>query len=588
MSCEGGGLVKFEASDHGDSILAGLKQLRERDLLFDVVLTVQGKRFPVHRVVLAACCDYFRAMFTDGLRESWQSEIELNGVTATGLKNLIDFAYTSKILLDFDNVEDILVSANHVQMVPVITACADFLTANLSLENCVDMLNMAELFSMRTLREIILRFMCSNLTKLSSCPSFYQKLSHKHLLTVLMSDFPVDCTETDVLTSVLDWISYQFDQRSQFAMSLLSQVHMKNVQITEFSLLPNISVWDRIVDAYPAIQRMTKSCQELPRGVLTTESGLINERGFCKSLVCVGGFSPKDGMSNKISYYHAQSHSWKTLTAIPHVDQCNFGHVTLNNELYVVGGCFNDQIQEVVHQYGFCYNPEKNAWRSIAALEHERCRFYLGALKGKLYAIGGDPLAGDITEEMALSECYSPGRKQVDRNSSSCLATEHKHAGIVHHDYLYISGGSQDSDDEFYSSFYRYDPENDSWTELCPLITPRADHTMFVYNDQIHCIGGWYENVLQQRILVSTIDRYDAVANIWETIASVPEPRLFASYAIIDGKVYVVGGWLNGRYQDKAKAVQVYSFIQNQWMDQELPEIELWEHSCCCLYVPNH
>ena len=48
---------------------------------------------------------YFRAMFTDGLRESSEREIELNGVTATGLKNLIDFAYSSKILLDFGNSE---------------------------------------------------------------------------------------------------------------------------------------------------------------------------------------------------------------------------------------------------------------------------------------------------------------------------------------------------------------------------------------------------------------------------------------------------------------------------------------------------
>jgi len=52
--------VKFEASDHGDSILAGLKHLREKEQLFDVFLVAQGKRFPAHRVVLASCCDYFR------------------------------------------------------------------------------------------------------------------------------------------------------------------------------------------------------------------------------------------------------------------------------------------------------------------------------------------------------------------------------------------------------------------------------------------------------------------------------------------------------------------------------------------------
>lgn len=42
-----------------------------------------------------------RAMFTDGLMECQKDIISLNGVTAKGMKNLIDFAYSSKLFLDF-------------------------------------------------------------------------------------------------------------------------------------------------------------------------------------------------------------------------------------------------------------------------------------------------------------------------------------------------------------------------------------------------------------------------------------------------------------------------------------------------------
>lgn len=52
--------VTFEASNHSNSLLAGLKNLREKEQLFDVILVVGGHTFPVHRVVLASCCDYFR------------------------------------------------------------------------------------------------------------------------------------------------------------------------------------------------------------------------------------------------------------------------------------------------------------------------------------------------------------------------------------------------------------------------------------------------------------------------------------------------------------------------------------------------
>lgn len=40
-------------------------------------------------------------MFTDGLVECQKDIISLNGVTAKGMKNLIDFAYSSKLVLDF-------------------------------------------------------------------------------------------------------------------------------------------------------------------------------------------------------------------------------------------------------------------------------------------------------------------------------------------------------------------------------------------------------------------------------------------------------------------------------------------------------
>ena len=52
--------VKFESSDHGDVVLAGLTKLRDMEQLFDVVLIVEGQRLPAHRVVLASCSDYFR------------------------------------------------------------------------------------------------------------------------------------------------------------------------------------------------------------------------------------------------------------------------------------------------------------------------------------------------------------------------------------------------------------------------------------------------------------------------------------------------------------------------------------------------
>ena len=38
-------------------------------------------------------------MFTDAMKESQQEEITLNGVTAIGVKHILDYAYSSKVTL---------------------------------------------------------------------------------------------------------------------------------------------------------------------------------------------------------------------------------------------------------------------------------------------------------------------------------------------------------------------------------------------------------------------------------------------------------------------------------------------------------
>lgn len=63
------------------------------------------------------------------MREQEMREIKLHGVTKLGLKNIIDFIYTSKVSLDMGNLQDTLEAANFLQVMPVLRFCNQLLSS---------------------------------------------------------------------------------------------------------------------------------------------------------------------------------------------------------------------------------------------------------------------------------------------------------------------------------------------------------------------------------------------------------------------------------------------------------------------------
>lgn len=68
-----------------------------------------------------------------GMKEQEMSEIKLHGVTKLGLKNIIDFIYTSKVSLDMGNLQDTLEAANFLQVMPVLRFCNRLLISEVRL-----------------------------------------------------------------------------------------------------------------------------------------------------------------------------------------------------------------------------------------------------------------------------------------------------------------------------------------------------------------------------------------------------------------------------------------------------------------------
>jgi PKD repeat protein len=124
---------------------------------------------------------------------------------------------------------------------------------------------------------------------------------------------------------------------------------------------------------------------------------------------------------------------------------------------------------------------------------------------------------------------------------------------------IYVTGGS--SDDSVYDTLYKYDPVNDSWTQLESMISPRRFHGTAVLDGKIYVYGGHDET----EFLDST-EVYDPQTDTWTALAPMKKKRYDFASVSYDGKLYAFGGnsldnWSSPYLQD----IEVYNPSAGTW-----------------------
>lgn len=150
--------------------------------------------------------------------------------------------------------------------------------------------------------------------------------------------------------------------------------------------------------------------------------------------------------------------------------------MVLNNQLYVVGGCYDISLEEYIHPFGFRYCPLQNKWSTIAPMNVDRCRFSLSVVGNSLFAIGGVSEAHDDPYGNGETN-YSSGEKYNPNTDSWEFIVQlpeyrSQHASASVDRYLYISGGL-DQYGGVLNTFWKYNTTCSYWTRLPNMLTPR-------------------------------------------------------------------------------------------------------------------
>ena len=215
-------------------------------------------------------------------------------------------------------------------------------------------------------------------------------------------------------------------------------------------------------------------------------------------------------------------------------------------------------------------------WVKLAPFP-DPCPELIGAAaNGKVYVFGG-LLATDVK---GLVYEYDPATNKWTRKKQMPLPAHHV-AAAEYRGKIYLFGGGAQTEPGGglwvpLNNSWEYDPVADSWKALAPMPTPRGSPLGAVVNGKIYVIGG--ASVHPGAKLVSlgptvphrsmpTNEVYDPATNKWESRSPMPTSRNHAAIGMVNGKIYILGGRVGSVFVNASATdvVEEYDPATDSW-----------------------
>ncbi|XP_054754399.1 kelch-like protein 17 [Lytechinus pictus] len=536
---------------HINSAFQVMNDLRRKHELCDIVLCVEDQEFHAHRIVLAGCSPYLRAMFTNGMLESAKSHVEIRGIDPVAMEIILNFIYTGTIEIDVENVQIVLAGASMLNMGSLRNVCSTFLQSQLDASNCLGIHSFADMYSCRDLENASRRFIYQHFQEVVGTEEFFL-MPEQDVVDLLKSDQLQVDGEEEVYEAAISWLNYDLRNRSHCCCSVLENVR--------FALLGKDYLLENVYRS-ELINRCTK-CQDQVANALRIRNdnqalALIGSRSQPQSIYVVGGRNDLDCQLSSCERYDAVHNRWIPQESME-ISRTAVGVATLDGHLYTIGGecAFNGSHDDDTMYLGQveCYNPLLKRWNPGACLGVPRSFVAVSSLGGLLYALGGE----DNNTSHNAVEVYDPSNDfwtfapSMKQRRSGC--------GVAVCDgKLYVAGGYDKSYRTERASVECYDPETQEWHFVAEMEKARSGLALVAMDHYIYAVGGRLRHTDQ---FFNIAERYNTQTQQWSSIRSMITPRAWPAVSIYDNKIFVMGGYDGS---NRLRSVEVYDPHRDSW-----------------------
>uniref|UniRef100_A0A8D0JFK7 Kelch like family member 23 n=1 Tax=Sus scrofa TaxID=9823 RepID=A0A8D0JFK7_PIG len=481
----------FKDSAHPVDFLDAFRTFYLDGLFTDITLQCpSGIIFHCHRAVLAACSNYFKAMFTADMKEKFKNKIKISGIHHDILEGLVNYAYTSQIEITKRNVQSLLEAADLLQFLSVKKACEQFLVRHLDIDNCIGMHSFAEFHMCTELEKESRRILCSRFKEVWQQEEFLEISLEKFLFILSRKNLSVWKDEA-IIEPVIKWTAHDVENRIECLYNLLSYV---NIDIDPVYLKTALGL-------HRSCLLTENKIRSLIYNALNPMHKEISQRSTA-TMYIIGGY-----------YWHPLSevHIWDPLTnvwiqgaEIPDYTRESYGVTCLGPNIYVTGGYRTDNIEAL--DTVWIYNSESDEWTEGLPMLNARYYHCAVTLGGCVYALGGYRKGAPAEE----AEFYDPLKEKWIPIAN--MIKEYGLCSVPFENKLYLVGGQTTITE-------CYDPEQNEWREIAPMMERRMECGAVIMNGCIYVTGGYSYS---KGTYLQSIEKYDPDLNKWEIVGNLP------------------------------------------------------------------
>ncbi|OXA57496.1 kelch-like protein 10 [Folsomia candida] len=500
-----------------------------------VLRTSDGGVFHVHRVVLMADSEYFRALFTTTLHKYCETDVIIHNVRAGLLKFLLHFMYTRKVWLHEDIVIPVLEAADYLGLVALRNECTTFIESQISPQNVLSIRQFARDWFCHELHTTAHQFLMRNFADVTRDSDELLELNLIEILSIFGDDELNVKNEEVVWEAAIRWIDHNPENRNIYIVNLLRQIRTGLMETQYFMehvkdhtyVHGNEGCRPIIIETLRFLLQFTTSSPLSMTDHVPTP-GIAKPRIPYEIMFAIGGWSG-GAPTSYIETYDTRADRWVRVEEVdPTGPRAYHGTVAIGFEIFVIGGF------DGIDYFNSCraFNAVTKQWRNVAAMHCRRCYVSVALIQtDKIYAMGGydghhrqntcerydlslnqwtnvcpmncqrsDASATSINDKIYICggfngieclnscECYSP-----DTNQWTTIASmRHRRSGVAcvsYHNFLYVIGGFNGI--SRMASGEKYNPENNSWTIIPDMYNPRSNFAIEVIDELLFCIGGF-------------------------------------------------------------------------------------------------